>query len=408
MVLEMWYGAFIDGRLEVEEGIGLDKGEKKLGQKKRVLLVIRWPVGGIRTFLRYVYRNFDASKWKFTIVAPEYDEMKVLLDDLSEMEVSYIPIRGGDTRAFFRQASSVILRGRYDLVHSHGFTSGVCAAVPAFLSRTPHLLTSHDVLNDEQFSGLRGRIKKTMIGRILNMINRIQSVSHDAQSNLLEHFPALGRETGKCVVISNGIEVQRFLDAPPRDLKAELGLGEDVFLIGFMGRFMAQKGFRYLVDAMEILTKEGNLPKKPIVLTFGEGRWISREKQSVNDRGLEDSFMFLPFTANVAGTIKGIDVLAIPSLWEACPLLPMEALVCGIPVIGSDCIGLREVLEGTPAKMVPKANAKALAEAFECEINSPGKQGFEKYQNSAMKRFDVKVASASISELYAQLLKCHF
>ena len=72
------------------------------------------------------------------------------------------------------------------------------------------------------------------------------------------------------IAIPNGIEVEPFLHAEERDLRGELGLPPETFLIGFLGRFMSQKGFRYLVDALEQV-KEHNLLKEPLLsLTFGQ------------------------------------------------------------------------------------------------------------------------------------------
>lgn len=378
-------------------------------EKKCVLLIVRWPVGGVRTFIRYVYRNFDPSIWHFTIIAPDVAEMKVLVEDLADMDIHYVPVRGipqDGSSGFGKMLRSVALQlvqRRYDLVHSHGFTSAMCSAIPAFLRRTPHVMTSHETLNDKQFSTFKGKVRRMGMTRFFCFIDKIHSVSHDAQVNLFEYFPSLKRKKEKCVVIHNGIEVARFLEAEPRDLRAELSLGMDVFLIGFMGRFMAPKGFRYLVDAIEILLKEKGLSRKPLVLTFGEGRFERQEKEAIKGRGLEENFIFMPFTPNVAGTIKGLDVVAMPSLAEACPLLPMEVLVCGTPIVGSDCLGLREVLEGTPAKVVPKADAGALAMALQKEMTACSKDQFEDFQESAARKFDVKWTCFEIEKLYGRV-----
>ncbi|NLC30785.1 MAG: glycosyltransferase family 4 protein, partial [Candidatus Moranbacteria bacterium] len=337
--------------------------------RTRVLLVVRWPVGGIRTFLRYVYRNFDAEKWEIAILAPDLPELRILLDELKELKIRYVSIPAEPTPAlFFWKILREPFKGKYALVHSHGFTSGICTALPAVMCRTPHLMTSHDVINFNQFVGWKGHIKKWVMGILFNFINTIHSISHDAQENLLENFPFLSSRKNKLIVIPNGIEVERFSNAEPRDLKGELGVGEDVFLIGFLGRFMAQKGFCYLVDAIDLLQKKENLPKRPLVLTFGEGAFIREEKLAIKKRNLEEYFCFMPFAPDVSGTIKGLDVVAMPSLWEACPLQPMEALICGTPFIGTDCIGLREVLNGTPAFVVPKADPHSLANAIEDEF----------------------------------------
>jgi glycosyltransferase involved in cell wall biosynthesis len=375
-------------------------------EKRKVLLVVRWPVGGIRTFLRYVYRNFDPDRWHFTIIAPEIDELKVLVDDLSGLDIEYRPIeKKPSAMTFLLCIASHLLKNRYDLVHSHGFTSGMCAALPTYLWRIPHLMTSHDVINANQFSGLKGRIKQKGMAVLLRLVNKIHSVSYDAENNLLKYFPELAKRERKCVVIQNGIDVERFLAAEPRDLRGELGLADNTFLIGFMGRFMAQKGFRYLVDAMALLRDEKDLPKRPLVLTFGDGGFIRQEKQTIEERALEDYFHFMPFAPNVAGTIKGVDVVVIPSLWEACPLLPMETFVCGIPVIGSDCIGLREVLQKTPAKLVKSKNSRMLADAIKEEITVSRKNIFVSYIDMAIGRFDVKSQSKELKQIYYSMLK---
>jgi glycosyltransferase involved in cell wall biosynthesis len=379
-------------------------GHKLLKGKRKVLLVVRWPVGGIRTFIRYVYRKFDPERWRFTIIAPDLPEMRVLMDDLSVIDVRYIPIEENPSPALFAlKVAKELMWGGYNLVHSHGFTSGVCTTLSARLSRTTHLMTSHDVINENQFVGTKGKLMKQGMGRLLNLIDTIHSVSHDAENNLLLHFPSITSRNGRCVVIPNGIEIERFHNGIPRDLRGELGLDEKTFLVGFFGRFMSQKGFRYLVDAIELLRHATNVPKRPVVLTFGDGGFVREERQAIQERGLEKYFRYMPFEPNVAGVIKGLDVVAIPSLWEACPLLPMEVLSCGTPLIASDCIGLREVLRGTPSKIVPKADPIALADALAKEIRMGSKEIFKAYRFDALNRYDVNRTHLEIENLYARL-----
>ena len=59
-------------------------------KKRRILLVVRWPVGGIRTFLRYVYRVFDPKLWHFTIIAPQNSELEALSVDLEDCDVELV------------------------------------------------------------------------------------------------------------------------------------------------------------------------------------------------------------------------------------------------------------------------------------------------------------------------------
>lgn len=376
------------------------------GHKYRILLVVRWPVGGIRTFIRYVFSHFDPDAFHFTILGPDLPEMDFMLEDLRAFDVEMIKVGERPSAfEFFKAVASLVARKRFNLVHSQGFTSGICVAVPAFLAGCPHMLTSHDVLNKKQFQGIKGRLKKMGMGTVFSMVQVIHSVSHDAQQNLLEYFPFLDKKLGKCVVIPNGIEVGRFDHVEPRGLRSELDLGADTFLIGFLGRFMAQKGFCYLVDAIESLSRNENLPRKLLVVTFGEDGFIREEKAKIAERGLERYFRFLPFTPNVAGVIKALDVVVMPSLWEACPLLPMEVFVCGTPLIATDCIGLREVIAGSPARVVPPRDSGSLAKALVLEMSdSSSFTRASGFVEQARMRFDVKRQAIDIYNKYLVLL----
>lgn len=377
----------------------------KQNNRYRILLVVRWPVGGIRTFLRYVYNNFDPTAYELTIIAPNIEELRVLIEDLKDFHVEYVPSgsRISGTRLTFMVARALLTK-KFDLIHSQGFTSGLCSALPAKVFRTRHLMTSHDILQDKQLHGFKGSVKRLALSRLLPMIDVIHSVSNDAQNNLVETIPSLAGSSSRSVVILNGIDTGRFTSAGRRDFRKELDIADDSFLIGFLGRFMSQKGLIYLVDAIEQLYDSKRLDRRPVVLTFGGDGFIREDMDMIRRRGLEGHFRFLPFCANIAETLRGLDVVAIPSLWEACPLLPMEAMVAGVPLIGTDCIGLREVLRGTPSRVVPAANSKALADAIVEEMQHPTRVEAESFSAEAAKRFDVKKQAEEVEKLITDMI----
>ena len=383
---------------------------EKNSEKRRVLLVVRWPVGGIRTFLRYVYRHFDPDLWQFTLVLPEIDGLDALINDLAPLKIRYQFVKGiktDETFGYGRFARAVwkeLLKNRYSLVHSHGFTSAMCVAPFSLLFRTPHVLTAHETLNDGQFPGLLGRIKRFVVGFNLKMVNCLHSVSCDAEQNLLHFFPALAKHPERLFVIPNGIEIERFLTANSIGLRKKINVGENVFLIGFFGRFMSPKGFRHLVEAMEILAQQGQLHNKALVITYGRGGFFERDRREVERRGLTEFFRFMPFEPNIAGAIKEVDVVVMPSLWEACGLLAMETLVCGTPLIASNCIGLREVIKDTPAIQIPVRNAQAIADALKEIMEKPCKDSFTAFVAEAAKRFNVQKQVKGLEKLYNQLV----
>lgn len=372
---------------------------------RNVLLVVRWPIGGIRTYLRYVLGSASFREYRFTLLTTvqEPQAEAALRAALADVNVTYVFCEPGLWKLFAavrQQASSA----RYALIHSHGISAAVLTALPAKLRRIPHVTTAHEVFTARQFVGRRGRAKRFALGTILGLVDIIHTVSNDARGNLAQFFPRLGR--ARVVTVRNGISVNAFDRTEARPLRAELQLSADTFLIGFLGRFMSPKGFRYLIEAVESLSREGT-PRPFAVVAVGDGGFIREDHQVIREKGIERYFHFLPFVDSVAPVLRGLDVVAVPSLWEACPLLPMEAMVAGTPVIGSNCIGLREVLEGTPATVVAAGDGPALARALRMQLLEPIKyaNAAREYSPQAAIRFDVEQSASGMAALYRDLIR---
>ncbi|MEP3560939.1 MAG: glycosyltransferase family 4 protein [Marinobacter sp.] len=369
---------------------------------RKVLLVVRWPIGGIRTFLKYVMIYFPSGQYEFSLVGAETDGMKALQKEIGHLIKSWrlVSVKGGDQRSFYSAVTDEMNRNDFDLVHAHGFTSLICSLKAAIFSKTLMICTSHDVLNAAQFLGFKGGVKKYLLRFALGRCQIIQSVSVDAEENLRSFFPKIVEKKG--AVVLNGVDTAHFFQAQKVDLRSQFGDGNQHVVIGFFGRFMNQKGFRYLVEALEILLNS-NREYEFYVLCFGSGAFIREEKSAISERGLSEYFSFYPFSPDVSGAMKGCDVIAMPSLWEACPLQPMEALCAGVPFVGSDCIGLREVLSGTPAVMVKSGDAESLADGI-LECIRKGRKPFEEYAPLAVERFDARRTALGIHEMYDRLL----
>src|ERR1700729_487396 len=93
---------------------------------RRILLVARWPVGGIRTHLKYVYplMHERLPALEITCVVPRTDQSEVLERDLASLAVTYVYLPTNcSARNITRTVNQELSRTEFDLVHSHGFTA---------------------------------------------------------------------------------------------------------------------------------------------------------------------------------------------------------------------------------------------------------------------------------------------
>jgi glycosyltransferase involved in cell wall biosynthesis len=389
------------------------KGSAKpqAAERRRVLTVVRWPVGGIRTHILYTYGPLIDAGYRFTFVLPDDGSLATFRESLAHLEGCEfvgVPVRGPRCR-LWSTVRQLARQRRFGLIHSHGLTAAVHGVVGNVGAGLPHLCTLHDVFRPDQFAGWKGWLKQRLLARLVRRITSIVSVGDDVRANLLEYLPALGRRGGpRLPTIPNGIDTRRFgvrrLDAaldscdhtqiqsgvePPHSKDRNQGAP---FLLGFMGRFMEQKGFTHLLQALEVLRREG-APRPFHLLAVGSGDCRGRYEAEIVARGLAEHVTIRDFTPDVLPLLRDLDVLVVPSLWEASPLLPMEAMAVGVPVLGSNCIGLREVLAGTPARQFRAGDVGDLVRALRDVLAEPGTEAARAFAARARARFDCRQAA---------------
>lgn len=367
-----------------------------------ILMTALQPGGGIRTFFRYIYSQPVFEDFTFTLLAPDDRLGDYLSEFLPDGRITVVSTESAPVK-FLVQARRMSQQPGFDLVHSHGFSAGVLTELAMLGANKTHLMTAHDVFNQAQFRGIRGHVKHRIMAAAFRRMDAIHTVTEDAKANLIEFFPDVASE--QVVGILHGVDTEYFRDGKAEPLKESLGLPQETPLIGFFGRFMGQKGFRLIVQALERIRDEKMLPVVPHVATFGWGGFIREDYAYLEELGLKDYFHQMSQTNNMAGALKGVDLVAMPSRWEACGLLAMEALAAGVPIVGSACVGLREVLDGSPAQQVPIGNYGALADALvgEIKILDQRRDAFQAYQHEAVKRFAIDRPAGALANLYRQL-----
>lgn len=373
-------------------------------QRIHVLAVAKFALGGIRTYINYTYGHFNPEEFRFSFVlVHRKGESDLIPRHLSRFEVDLRETEeAAGNRALLRAIRHALRKSNISIIHSQGLTSGVLAILANWRGRVPHVITHHDVFRKDQFAGLRGRLKARAMSTLLSRASLVVCVSEDARENFREFLPSFPEN--KLTVIPNGIETTPFVETAERR-RSQFRDGSRAgapFTFGFLGRFMPQKGFDVLIDAVAELARDGADSRSFRVLAVNSVEdCIGRYKARIVQLGLAEFFEFSEFRASVAGLLGELDTVVIPSRWEAGPLVPMEVLTAGCPLIASNCIGLREVVRGTPALLARAEDAHSLALQMRVAMEQSAelREAFLDYSKSACERFDVRRTARDTDEL---------
>jgi glycosyltransferase involved in cell wall biosynthesis len=186
------------------------------------------------------------------------------------------------------------------------------------------------------------------------------------------------------------------------EARRALGIVPGDFAIGTVTRLHDSKGNSYLVDAARLV-----LDRRPGAKFFLVGEGPLREALEAQARRLDlgDRFVLVGFARDVAGVLGAFDLSVFPSLWEGTPLTAFEALAAGKPIVSTDADGLLDILtDGRDARIVPRRNAAALADAIVHLIDHPDERGrLAAGARVTAQRFDITAFVRKMEQLYVLL-----
>jgi len=149
-------------------------------------------------------------------------------------------------------------------------------------------------------------------------------------------------DSSRLHVISNGIDVNRFAPnhVARREVRAELGIPSDAWVVCTVGRLAEEKNQWALLDAMEPLLDEH---RRLVIVGDGPERAALRERIDDMDGG-----RYVRMTgarADVERLLAASDAFALTSRTEGLPLVLLEAMATGLPVVTSKVGGIADVIE---------------------------------------------------------------
>lgn len=168
----------------------------------------------------------------------------------------------------------------------------------------------------------------------------------------------------KTRVIYNGIDfsaIRRGSEGTRANARSGLGIPEGAFVVGAVGRLVAQKSHLTLLRGFA----QARLPESSYLLLVGGGPQAEMLRQSSEDLGIFERTRFTGSVdrAEVYALLGAMDLFAVTSLWEGFCNAAVEAMAAGLPIVGSDIETLREVV-GPEGRFFEPGSADELGAAL--------------------------------------------
>ena len=194
-------------------------------------------------------------------------------------------------------------------------------------------------------------------------VRGIYAVSQSALDYFVGLYGEFIRPGTLLKVIHNSVDTKRFKPDHSKKLtvRQRLGIPAGASVIGFVGRIEKQKRPRSIIDAFSRIAHQN--PSVYLVM-IGAGPLEKSVRQMVEDLGLTDKVIFTGWQSKVEEFIPAFDVVLQLSNNEGFGTSTAEAMACGVPVIGTDVPGTRDILQrGRGGVLVPLEDEQAAADA---------------------------------------------
>lgn len=268
----------------------------------------------------------------------------------------------------------LIRRLRPDIVNASTPKAGLLGMLAARACRVPVRVYVVRGFRFETATGWRRRLFRSLERVAIRCANHV--VFNSAS------LMAVGEQTGVIAAgrgevigagSGNGIDIERFADdvLPSRDeARHQLGLPADAVVIGFVGRFTHDKGIADLVNAFDSLGATRPDLHLLLVGQFEEGDPVAPDVRAVIEG--DPRVTVVPWLDHTGVAYRAMDVLAFPSYREGLPNVPLEAQLCGVPVVGYAATGTVDaVRDGVTGVLVPTGDVDAFTAALADLVDHP-------------------------------------
>lgn len=316
-------------------------------------VVIGLNQGGVQQAVLNLFRGLDRER--FTPIACAIENSGAIGKEIEAAGFEVVTL--GYKRQPWRTIGALkklMVERKVAIAHGSSYHPGLYARIAGVLAGVPVLINHEHVVFDQW------RLQRYLANRALAPRTDAFVAVGQAVANQVQDW--YGYPDAKMHVIHNGVDIRRFHPAESkREAKVAMGMDPDRLVIGMVARIDAEKGHRYLFEAISRLAARHG----PVCLLVGTGRGEDEIRSQAEDHGVAGRVQFLGLRRDVPELLRAFDIFAFPTLKEGFPNALLEAMASGCAIVASDFPGnLEMVRDGANALVAPMGDVLSL----ECQL----------------------------------------
>ncbi len=303
------------------------------------------------------------------------------------------------TRFDFRavmQLCEVVNRHGYELIHAHTPRSVLIGRLVAQCCGLPLIYHVHSPTSRDSTRSAINRVNA--ISERLSLIGAARLIT--VSESLQRHMRSVGYRSEQLTVVPNGVPCMSRIPDHPEPTEP--------WVLGTIALFRPRKGTEVLLNTIAILRDRGVNVRLRAVGGFETAAYEQTLRQRAAELKIEDRVEWIGFQRDVNTQLRRMDLFVLPSLFgEGLPMVVLEAMAMGIPVVGTDVEGVPEAIrDGVEGRVARPGDPVDLAKSIDKIIS--GNDSWHALRDAAIERqaehFSDRTMAERVAAVYDEVL----
>lgn len=294
----------------------------------------------------YLIAKHSTEGFKHFVIAMDGDAGDKFTD--AKINVTFLNSDDGSERSLLGKILAIkkfIKKNKIDIVHSHHRYLDLIAYIISFFCKIKRITSVQSFVYGKKLFSYKSPV--------------LLAASESVKKHLCDYYNIKEK---RIVIFNNFVDTQEISKGVKTEsIKKELGIPEDSYIIGYVGRFsVKEKGIDILINAFEKFYNEN---RNSFLLMVGKGEDIKNIKIPAN-------VIVLTAKENIFDYYRIFDCLVLPSRIDPFPLTVLEAGMMKVPFIGANVNGIPEIIEDNITGLLfDKENINMLKEKMKLLYN---------------------------------------